>query len=71
MEDYVPSTDFVERTMKKVHAASFGIEATAPARYCRAMSIAGRYAAWAAGAAFGLINLARLYSAVFSPIVCR
>jgi hypothetical protein len=71
MKAFKPSDNFVSRVMEDVRA----YEATRthyPLRVRLFLSTrVARYVLTSAGAILGLINLIRMYLAVFSPVMCR
>lgn len=71
MDEYIPSKDFVERTMRKIHEVSVTPERRLSAGKLRFNFLFAKYGYVAAAIVFGLINLARLYFGVFAPINCR
>jgi len=71
MDEYIPSNDFVERTMEKIHDVSIKPE-------CRFLNFKFnfncsvlKYGYAAIAIIFGLINIARLYLGIFAPINCH
>lgn len=71
MKEFLPSGDFVEKTMVKIQKAAAGRKGPVfggiPFEFVRITQIA----AAVFGMALGIMNLARLYLSVFAPIVCR
>jgi hypothetical protein len=71
MKDFIPSGDFVEKTMVKIHEVSLSGHKPALARLPFVFIRIAQIAAAAFGMALGAVNLARLYMTVFAPIVCH
>jgi hypothetical protein len=71
MNDFEPSKDFVSRTMKAIH----DYEAEKKDEPSPALGLIPpqllQYALTICGLLAGLFNIARLYYAIFSPVICR
>jgi hypothetical protein len=71
MDEFIPSEDFVERTMKRVNEVSITqgpMQFSATLRFNNQLI---QFGYLAAAVVFGLINLARLYFGVFAPVSCH
>jgi hypothetical protein len=71
MDEYIPSDDFVERTMKKIHDVSAKTEYRFLTVKFKLNCFVLKFGYVALAIMFGLINLVRLYFGVFAPINCR
>lgn len=70
MKEFEPSKDFTASTMSKVRAYEREVRQTVSQRQPE-FTPALRWAMRAGGLIFGILNLVRLYFAVFAPAVCR
>jgi len=71
MKAFKPSHNFVSRVMEEVRAYE-AMRTPYPLRVRFILSTkVARYVLTSAGAILGLINLIRMYLAVFSPVMCR
>ena len=71
MKEFIPSHDFVEKTMATIQETVVHGKGHTFAQVPYAFVRIAHYAAAVFGMAFGIMNLARLYLSVFAPIVCR
>ncbi len=71
MKIFKPSHNFVYRVMENVRAYEAArTPYTLRSRLFLSTRVA-RYALTSAGALLGMINLLRIYLAIFSPVLCR
>jgi hypothetical protein len=71
MKEFKPSPTFVSEVMRAVRTYEESRDSAFARSRVFLSSPFGRYAVSAAGVLAGIINLVRIYMAVFSPVVCR
>lgn len=71
MKEFEPSRDFVPKVMRAVAAAEAAAARTPPAGLQLVSPTAVRTALAAGGGLIGILNLLRLWFAVFSPAICQ
>ncbi len=70
MDDFRPSTDFVERTMENIRSYEREIIAQRERIDAFLLSKSGRFVLVAAGILLGIVNILRVVSIFVSPTVC-
>lgn len=71
MNSYTPSSDFVSRVMKNVHAYQSMQEAQTPLMLRLIEFRTLRWVLSFSAAVLGAWNIVRIYLTLFAPVVCR
>jgi len=71
MKEFKPSGNFVVKVMHEVRMFEAANKPVASRSQLVLSTPLVRYALSVGGALLGIINLIRIYSTVFSPVICR